>query len=141
MDARGRFILGILFFCSILIIWFSGLTKYATFENIIHHARMLTHFVEEHYLLSVGIFGLVYILITLLAIPAASMLTLVGGFLFGFFPSLAFTIFFGTIGALLSFFMMRYLFAEFVQHHYAAHLRNFNQAVQRYGYRYLFLVR
>src|SRR5665213_685154 len=118
MDPRKRFIIGVIFFCCILVGWFSGITKYATLENITHHALMLTQFVADHYGLSLVIFGLLYMATTILAIPMASMLTLVAGFLFGFLPGLAYTLVFATAGALISFFLMRYLFAEFVQQRY-----------------------
>lgn len=141
MDPRKRCIIGALFFCCILIAWFSGITKYATLENITHHALIMTQFVHDHYGLSLVIFGLLYIASTILAIPMASMLTLVGGFLFGFLPALAYTMIFATAGGLISFFLMRYLFSEFVQQRYAVQLHTFNQAIQVYGARYLLLIR
>jgi len=141
MNAKTRFIIGILFFGSMMLLSFSGMTKFLTFEQLRAHASNLQLFVHGHHMLSVFIFFVLFIGTALFAIPAASMLTINASMLFGFVPAVIYTIIAASIGALGSFFIMRYLFAEFVQQHYAAHLHNFNAAVQRYGYRYLFLVR
>lgn len=139
-DARKRFILGVVFFSCMIIIWMTGITKYLTIEEIHHHADFLRSMIQRHYGPSVLIYTAVYIMAALFALPIASLLTLVAGFLFGTI-GFVYTIIASTIGALFSFLIMRYLMAEYVQQRYARQLKSFNTEMQKHGYRYLFMVR
>lgn len=141
MNARGRFIFGAVFFGCMIILWVSGVTKYATLEEINHHADLLKSLVDSYYIPAVLIYCAIYIGAAGLALPVASMLTFVSGFLFGMIPGFIYTMIAGILGAVISFLFMRYLFAEFVEQRYGAQLKQFSVAIKEQGYRYLLLVR
>ena len=59
-------------------------------------------------LLSAGIYFAVYVIVTALSLPAASLLTLAGGALFGFGPGLLLVSFASTLGATLAICLLSY---------------------------------
>jgi len=141
MDTRQRFIFGLVFIGCAILFWVLGIVRYVSIETIAEHAAMLQAFVTRHYLGSILMYGGIFITTAVCALPAATLLTLTAGFFFGTIPGFIYTIIAAAIGATASFFLMRYLLADYVQHHYQQHLRRFNQAVRKQGYRYLFMIR
>ncbi len=63
--------------------YFAGGSYYFNFEFLRSQSSFLQEFVTNHYLASMLIFIGAYIFITAFSLPIASLMTLVGGFLFG----------------------------------------------------------
>ncbi|PCH99434.1 MAG: TVP38/TMEM64 family protein [Alphaproteobacteria bacterium] len=83
--------------------WLSGLGQYTTLENFQTHKSDLLAYVADHHIQSLVIFGLVYITATALSLPIASLLTFIGGFLFGVVYGSAIVAICATIGATIIF--------------------------------------
>jgi uncharacterized membrane protein YdjX (TVP38/TMEM64 family) len=83
----------------------------------------------------------VYVAVTALALPAASGMSLVIGWLFGFAQGTILVSFASTCGATCSFLISRYLLGERLQARYAERLVAFNAALEREGAFYLFSLR
>ena len=66
----------------------------------------------EHAVLTLAVYFLIYVVVTALSLPAAAVLTLVGGALFGLTAGVIVVSFASTIGASLAFLATRYLFRE-----------------------------
>ncbi|MEQ1789901.1 MAG: VTT domain-containing protein, partial [Rickettsiales bacterium] len=92
-------------------------------------------------LLLIIVFSLSYIAVTALSLPIATILTLLGGALFGFINGLIIVSFTSTIGATLAFLMARFLLKDWVQNKYGKHLKKLNTGFAREGAFYLFALR
>lgn len=95
---------------------------------------------NTHYLSAVLIFVSVYIAMNLW-FPAAAVLTLLGGFLFGTVPGAIYVDSAATLGALLAFGISRNYAGNWIQHRWEQQLTGFNREVSNRGYLYLLLVR
>ncbi len=85
--------------------------------------------------------GLIYVAITGLSLPGATVLTLLYSWYFGFFPSLFLVSFASTAGATLAFLLSRYLFRDAVQARFGERLASFNAAWAREGPLFLLTLR
>lgn len=101
----------------------------------------IANFVKHHHLLSVLFFFIVYVIDNVLMLPIASLLTVMAGMFYGPVEAILVTLCAATIGALVSFFLARYLVGRWLQRVYAAELRRFNELFSLYGTYYLFIVR
>ncbi len=92
--------------------YFAGGSYYFNFEFLRSQSSFLQEFVTNHYLASMLIFIGAYIFITAFSLPIASLMTLVGGFLFGAYLGTLYTIISATIGAVLIFLAARYALSD-----------------------------
>ena len=92
-------------------------------------------------LLSVLFFFLTYVLITALSLPAASIMTLAAGAIFGVLTGTVLVSFASTAGATLAFLAARFLFRDFIQQRFADKLQAINRGVEKDGALYLFTLR
>lgn len=83
----------------------------------------------------------VYVLIAALALPAAAILTLAGGAIFGFWHGLVLVSFASTIGATIAFLLTRYLFHDAVQNKFGDRLEAVNHGIEKEGAFYVFGLR
>jgi uncharacterized membrane protein YdjX (TVP38/TMEM64 family) len=88
-----------------------------------------------------ALFFLIYTATTTLSLPAATVLGLVAGALFGRLLGTAVVSGASTAGATLAFVTSRYLLHNWVQNRYANRLRVINEGIERDGAFYLFLLR
>jgi len=87
----------------IIGVWASGVLDFLSLESIKEHRQELLNYVEENIVLSVFIFALTYIVTVALSLPIATVLTLLGGFLFGVISGAVIIVLSATIGATLIF--------------------------------------
>lgn len=64
-------------------VYFSGLYHYVAFDELRRRHHELKFFVEHHFLLGLGLYMLIFMAATFVAVPGASVLQLIAGFLFG----------------------------------------------------------
>ena len=99
----------------------------------------------EHYtrhpLQSLGLFFGLYVLVTGLSLPGATILTLAAGALFGLVTGVILVSFASTLGATLAFLSARYVLRDAVQRRFARRLEAINAGVSRDGAYYLFTLR
>ncbi len=78
-----------------------------SFSNLEHESKRLLALRDAHYgLTSLG-FIAIYALVVVISVPGAIILTLSGGFLFGFFPGVVYNVAAATIGAVIVFMAAR----------------------------------
>ena len=97
--------------------------------------------VNDNLVFAAVVFFAVYTIMTGLSFPAASLLTLLAGALFGYALGTGIALFAATIGATLAFLSSRFLFREWVQRRLGNHLAAFNRGVEKDGGFYLFSLR
>ncbi len=87
------------------------------------------------------IFLAIYIIVTGLSLPGATILTLAAGAIFGVVNGTIIVSFASTIGATLAFLVSRYLFKDFVQQRFKQQLGPINRGIEKDGAFYLFALR
>ena len=107
----------------------SGLSGYVTFASLTEHRSLLEQTVARHYLLSVLLYILLYIL-TALAFPGALILTVAGGVLFHTLPGAIYAGIGAVTGGVLAFVLSRYLLGDWLQTRYEEQFRRFNRELR-----------
>jgi pyruvate/2-oxoglutarate dehydrogenase complex dihydrolipoamide dehydrogenase (E3) component/uncharacterized membrane protein YdjX (TVP38/TMEM64 family) len=87
------------------------------------------------------IYFAIYIAVTALSLPGATVMTLAGGAFFGLLWGTVLVSFASTVGATLAFLIARLLFRDAVQNRFGSSLRAVNAGVARDGAFYLFTLR
>ncbi|MEH0372674.1 TVP38/TMEM64 family protein [Vibrio mimicus] len=116
-------------------------SQYLTLEVAKAKQAELASYIDAHLLQAALIYFVVYVLLTAFSIPGATVVTLLGAALFGFWLSLLLASFASTIGATLAFLSSRFLLRDWVQSKFAEKLLTINQGVERDGAFYLFSLR
>lgn len=138
---RKRLLILLAFIVVIIAVYKIGLADYLTFETLKAYKTDIQRYVSSHFVLSVLLFVVVYITVTGLSLPGATILTLSGGFVFGTIPAAIFVNIGATIGATIAFLLARYLLGEWVQARFQDQLLKFNREMDRYGKYYLLTLR
>lgn len=85
----------------------SGAHKYLSLNAIAENRDALMGFVSSNYVVSVGAFALAYTIAVALSLPGALLLTILGGFLFGWALGGTITVLAATLGAIIVFLAAR----------------------------------
>jgi len=109
-------------------------------HNVQEGAARLKSHVNDYYGLSIAVFVLSYILLTLW-FPAAAVLTLLGGYLFGTVQAVVFVAAASLTAALITFSFSRYAAGDWIQKKWEVPLRGLNQNIDEYGSEYLIIIR
>jgi len=112
-----------------------------TLENLAAREAELKALQQEHPLLVYGVAFVIYVVITGLSLPGATVMTLLCGWFFGFWRAFLLVSFASTAGATVAFLVCRYLLREPIQKRFGDRLATFNQALEREGAFYLFMLR
>jgi uncharacterized membrane protein YdjX (TVP38/TMEM64 family) len=96
---------------------------------------------QAHPVASYAAAFVIYVVVTGLSLPGAAALSLVYGWLFGFWPALVLVSFASTSGATIAFLLSRFLIGETIQRRYGDRLGTFNQSLKREGPFFLFTLR
>ena len=89
----------------------------------------------------VGVYFLIYVLVTALSFPGAVILTLAGGAIFGLVWGTVIVSFASSVGATLAFLAARFLLRDSLEARFGARLAEFNRGVAAEGAFYLFTLR
>lgn len=140
MNLGKVLVIGILISLLISFFYFD-LAQYLSFDFIKEKQGVFQQFYADKPFLSLFVFFLVYVASTALSIPGATILTLLGGALFGLGIGTLVISFASTIGASLAFLASRVLLRDFVQEKFAKYLKSINEGVEKEGAFYLFTLR
>lgn len=117
-----------------IVYWFNPVT----FKDIIAMNTALFHFIENHWLWAVVLYILLFTTIVIFGIPIS--MTLVGGYLFGFWYGAIFTLIATLLGIMILCATIRYVIGNWIQQHYASRLKPFNRQLEYYGSFYILLI-
>jgi len=87
------------------------------------------------------LFFLVYVVVTAVSLPGATVMTLAIGAIFGLFWGLVLVSFASTLGATLAFLIARFVLRDSVQNRFGDRLKPLNQGIEKDGAFYLFGLR
>jgi uncharacterized membrane protein YdjX (TVP38/TMEM64 family) len=141
MKHRTRYVILALLILLIAALRFTPLGEQLSLERLAERRDALLAMVERNAFLTGLLFVLVYLAAVALSIPGATLLSLVGGFLFGPVLGVVLINLGATTGALLIFLAARFLFGESVQQKYPGRLERFNDEIARNGTNYLLTLR
>jgi len=117
------------------------LSDYLSMEALAEQEQRLRNLQHEYPLFAYGLAFLVYVAVTGLSLPGATVLTLAYSWFFGLARGIVLVSFASTTGATLAFLLSRYLFRDAVQRRFGDRLARFNDALDRDGAFYLFTLR
>lgn len=117
------------------------LKQFLTLEAFRLRQQEFATFYAGHRLLTMVAYFLIYVAVTALSLPGATVLTLAGGALLGFWPALVVVSFASTLGATLAFLLSRFLLRDWVQGKFGDKLGAVNAGIAREGSLYLFTLR
>ncbi|MEE3077911.1 MAG: VTT domain-containing protein, partial [Bdellovibrionota bacterium] len=135
--------LALIIIASIVAYFFfkNGLHEQLTLESIKSNQDRFINYYENNSLKTILIYLAIYITSTALSLPGATILTLLGGAIFGLINGVIIVSFASTIGATLAFLGSRFIFKDWVQERFSDKLKTINDGVQREGAFYLFTLR
>lgn len=112
-----------------------------TFQNLAAKEAELRSFQQDNVMLAYGAAFLLYVAVTGLSLPGATVLTLACGWFFGFWRAVVLVSFASTTGATVAFLVSRFLLRDSIQSRFGEKLATFNRALEREGAFYLFVLR
>lgn len=126
---------------ALVAFFYFDLNSYLTLEALKARQADIAEFrANNPVLLATGYF-LMYILVTSLSLPGATIMTLAGGAIFGLGQGLLLVSFASSLGATLAFLVARFLLRDWVQKRFGERIRLINEGVERDGAFYLFSLR
>ena len=118
-----------------------GLQNYFTLEAIAQNHAMLEIYVHDHLLMSVLIYVALYITVVALSMPGAGILSIAGGFVFGWALSGTVTIFAATIGAIIVFQIVKTSLGAAVAERAGPFVRKLSDGFTHDAFNYLLFLR
>ena len=112
-----------------------------TLDALAQREATLREFQRQHWLAMYVAAFVLYVVVTALSIPAATVLSLTFGWLFGFAWGLPLVSFAAAAGATLAFLLSRYLLRDYVHARFARWIPRVTEALERDGPLYLFAMR
>lgn len=138
---NARIYLSIIIAILIGIFFYFDLQQLLTLDNLKSQQETIVTYRNDHPLLATAIYAIVYIAVTGLSLPGATILTLAGGAVFGLLWGTLIVSFASSIGATLAFLAARFLFRDAVNTKFSLHLKEIDTGIARDGAFYLFTLR
>ena len=138
---KAKIALAIVLVALIAAFFIFDLQQYFSLEFLKSQKDALNQRYNDNPLLIGGAFFAIYVAFAALALPAATILTLAGGAIFGFWTGVLLVSFASTIGATLAFVFTRFLFHDAVQSKFGDRLETINQGIESEGAFYVFGMR
>ncbi len=115
--------------------------KLLTLENLQSHQAALAQWIDRHLLFAVIGYGLIYVVVTALSLPGATIMTLAGGAFFGNLNGLAAVSIASTLGASLAFLVARFLLRDTLRGRYKDTIARIDRGIEKDGAFYLATLR
>jgi pyruvate/2-oxoglutarate dehydrogenase complex dihydrolipoamide dehydrogenase (E3) component/uncharacterized membrane protein YdjX (TVP38/TMEM64 family) len=139
--SRARLLVVGVFIVAAVVFFAAGGQRYFSFENLKAQQAALEAWREAYPWQSGLVFFAVYVAFTSLSLPAASLLTLLAGAIFGLGWGVLIVSFASAIGATLAMLAARFVLRDWVQERFRAQLQGVNRGVEKEGAFYLFTLR
>ena len=138
---KAKILLAVILVSLIAAFFIFDLQQYLSLEYLKSQKDALNELYSQRPILIIGAYFIIYVAFTALALPAAAILTLAGGAIFGFWTGLVIVSFASTIGATLAFVFTRFLFHDAVQAKFGELLETVNAGIEKEGAFYVFGLR
>jgi uncharacterized membrane protein YdjX (TVP38/TMEM64 family) len=124
-----------------LTIFFIGGRRYVSLQSLAEHRMALKALVADNFAVAVLAYVGVYASAVILMFPTAAVMTLTGGFLFGWALGSALTLIAATFGATVSFLLARTVFSEVISARAGPWLCKLRDGFQKDAFNYLLFLR
>jgi uncharacterized membrane protein YdjX (TVP38/TMEM64 family) len=121
--------------------FYFDLGRFLSLQALKDNRDALLSFTETHAAVAAALFVLAYVAVTGFSLPGAVILTLAGGFLFGFVWGTLFVNVGATTGATLAFLSSRYLLRDWVERKFGKWLSPVQQGFTNNAFSYLLTLR
>lgn len=121
--------------------FYFDLNELLTLEGLKGSMAQFDQYKAHSPLLIIGLFFLIYVVVTALSLPGAAILTLAAGALFGLLQGLLVASFASSIGATLAFLTSRYLLRDTIKQRFPERLAAIDAGIKKEGAFYLFTLR
>ena len=138
---KTKLILAGIFLALIVAFFVFDLGQMFTLENLKAQQASLNEYYSNNTILIIVMFFLVYVAVAGMGLPAAAIMTVAAGAIFGFWTGFVMVSFASTIGATIAFLLTRYLFHDAVQRKFGDKLVKLNAGIEREGAMYVFSLR
>ena len=140
--SRARLVVLVIIAVAVAAFFATGSHRYFTFESIKAQQAVVEGYYREHPWRTVLAYLGLYIAFTGLSlVGAATVMTLIGGAIFGLLWGTLIVSFASSIGATLAFLASRFVLRDWVQAKFARYFKAVNEGVEREGGLYLFTLR
>lgn len=137
--ARAAFL--VVIFASIAAAYFSPLAEWLTLAGVKESQAWMVELIEARPLLYAMAFFVICVVATAACFPAAPIIGISAGALFGFWTGLFLVLLATSIGSTIAFFDSRYLLRDWVKAKFAARLDAIDRGFDRHGAGYLLALR
>jgi uncharacterized membrane protein YdjX (TVP38/TMEM64 family) len=118
-----------------------GLHRHLTFAAVAERHGALRQFVDDSLILAIALYGLIYVATTALSLPGAAILTILGGFLFGWAVAAVVTVIAATLGASIIFLVARSSFGDVLARKAGPSLKKVMDGFAEDAFNYLLFLR
>ena len=136
-----KIILAAAILAGIILFFLLDLQRFLTLEYLKSSQQAFADLYSMHPVTVIAAYFVVYIMIVAASLPGATIISLAGGALFGFWVGTLVVSFASSIGATLAAILARYLFREPVERNFGDKLTLINEGIKREGAFYLFTMR
>jgi pyruvate/2-oxoglutarate dehydrogenase complex dihydrolipoamide dehydrogenase (E3) component/uncharacterized membrane protein YdjX (TVP38/TMEM64 family) len=140
--SRARLAIAALIVAAIAAFFVAGGARYFSFDNAQHLRQVAEEYYARHTWQAVAGYFILYVALTGLSLAgAATLLTLIGGAIFGLVWGTVIVSFASSLGATVAFLLSRFVLRDWVQQRFGRQLGRINEGVRREGAFYLFTLR
>ena len=125
----------------LILLLFFDVHHYLTLEYLKSSKDKLDVYYQDHPLLVLGTYFVIYLASTAFSLPGAAVLSLAGGALFGLTAGTLVVSFASTIGATLAMLIARVLLRDWVKNRFVSQMTTINSGMIKEGPFYLFTLR
>jgi len=125
----------------VVVFFMFDLGQYLTLHYLKSQHESFLNYYHANQGKTIAIYFVVYVAVTSLSLPGATVMTLAGGAVFGVLVGLIVVSFASTIGATLAFLVSRLLLRDVVQQKFGDKLKAINEGIEKEGAFYLFTLR
>ena len=127
--------------CLIILTYGLGLSKYFTLEALVENRMVLDAYARDHMIAALLVYCAIYMLVVALSLPGAAILSIAGGFVFGWVLSGTITIFAATIGSVIVFQIVKTSLGTSIAERAGPFVQKLSNGFKRDAFNYLIFLR
>lgn len=135
-----RWIPLVLIVAALIVAIYFRLYEYISFDTLAKHRGMLIKWTEANYFMVVFCYTLIYIITVALSLPGATILTVSGGFLFGYL-GIIYVVISATVGACLIFLAVKTTLGEWLASKAYGWVKKMEEGFRKDAFNYLLFLR
>jgi pyruvate/2-oxoglutarate dehydrogenase complex dihydrolipoamide dehydrogenase (E3) component/uncharacterized membrane protein YdjX (TVP38/TMEM64 family) len=139
--SRTKLLVAAIIALAIAAFFASGAHRHLTFENVKAQQAAIQAWYEAHPWQAFAGFFALYVAVTGLSLPGATVMTLAAGAIFGLLRGTVLASFASVIGATIAFLASRFVLRDWVQARFTSRLHGINEGIRKEGAFYLFTLR